>query len=364
MTDVGKLTLAVVWNGERVSATEIHSTRPMAAKLLKGKSPAQVIQIVPLLFSVCGKAQGVAASASLQAAQHGTTEISQAELDNIACEVIQEHLWRLLLDWPKLLGLPQREADFRRWYALLRQISSGDAEMAFFLHEFETLSLGLTAEEWRMLDNDQVLGDWISAGSSPLSKLLSTLTKLESGERGMQASRLLPAWSALEATQACAGNWDAAFAARPNWQGAAAETGAWSYCANSPLMSDVWQQRGSKVLMRLLARVIDIVALAQGEHAARLDVSSPAAGEGVAAVRTARGLLLHRVRLEKGEVTEYTIVAPTEWNFHPDGVFAHEMRSVQVHDRVELENYAQLAAMSLDPCVAYEIEIRDANGRP
>ncbi len=364
MTDVGKLTLAVVWNGERVSATDIRSTRPMAAQLFKGKLPSQVLQMVPLLFSVCGKAQGAAAGAALQAAQCGTTEISPAVLRCIACEVIQEHLWRLLLDWPELSGLPQQEADFRRWYALLRQIGKGEAEMAVFLHEFETLSLGLPAAEWRMLSDDRRLENWMNAVRSPLAKLFSTLSKFDSGERGMQASRLLPAWSALEAQRACAGSWDAAFAARPHWQGAAAETGAWSYYADSPLMHDVWQQHRSKVLTRLLGRVIDIVALAHGEHAARLDAVSPAKGEGIAAARTARGLLLHHVRLEQDKVADYTIVAPTEWNFHPDGVFAQDMRSVQVHDRVALEHYAQLAAKSLDPCVAYEIDIRDANGRP
>lgn len=335
----------------------------MAAQLLKGKSPAQVLQIVPLLFSVCGRAQGAAAGAALQAAQHGTAEPTRAELDRIACEAIQEHLWRLLLDWPRLLGLLQQEADFRRWYAMLSRISKGEAEMEIFLHEFEISSLGLTAEECRMLDNDQILDDWINSVHSPLAKLLSTLASVAAGERGMQSNRLLPAWSALEAQQACAGNWDAAFAVRPQWQGTAAETGVWSYYADHRLMSAAWQRFRSKVLMRVLARVIDIIALAQGEYAARLDVSSPAPDQGVAAVRTARGLLLHRVRLEQDRVADYTIVAPTEWNFHPEGAFAQDMSGQKAQDVEGLKQSAMIAALSLDPCVAYEIEITPGDGQ-
>ncbi|MGC2165133.1 MAG: nickel-dependent hydrogenase large subunit [Gallionella sp.] len=360
MTDVGKLALGVTWNGDRVSATEIRSTRPMVSQLLKGKPPAQVLQIVPLLFSVCGKAQGAATGAALQAAQHGTAAISNAELARIVCEVLQEHLWRLLLDWPKLLGLPQQENDFRHWHALLRKISRGEVEMAVFLGEFERLCLTMMAADWRMLSDDQSLRNWLSAGQSPLARLLSTLNTLELRGRGMRAPRLLPAWSAVEAQQACAGNWDAAYAARPHWRGAAAETGAWSYYADSPLLRDVWRRSESKVLARLLARTIDVVALAQGDYAGRLDAGSPAAGEGIAVVRTARGLLLHRVRLEADRVADYTVIAPTEWNFHPEGAFAQDMRGHAAQNVEGLKQFANFEAMSLDPCVTYEVDIRNA----
>jgi Ni,Fe-hydrogenase I large subunit len=110
----------------------------------------------------------------------------------------------------------------------------------------------------------------------------------------------------------------------------------------------------------VLARLADVVAMARGDFAARLDASSPAVGEGIAAVRTARGLLLHRVSLDGDKVADYTIVAPTEWNFHPDGAFAQDMRGLQEHDGGMLEYRAQIEALSLDPCVAYDVEIQDA----
>ncbi|WP_319381231.1 hypothetical protein, partial [Thiomicrorhabdus sp.] len=47
-------------------------------------------------------------------------------------------------------------------------------------------------------------------------------------------------------------------------------------------------------------------------------------------VETARGRLYHLAHVESGKVTDYAICAPTEWNFHPDGVakqLLNELRS-------------------------------------
>jgi hypothetical protein len=361
LVDVGKLRLGVVWDGESVTATDIISTRPMAAQVLKGKTPMQVVQIVPLLFSVCGRAQGAAAVAALQAAQQTGKPVSATLGRMIACEAMQEHLWRLLLNWPELLGLPQQEQRFAAWYALLRKIAAGEADMAVFLQQFERDALGMPAAEWLAMSSFAELRAWWQSTDSPLADTLAKLAELEQHRQDVNESRLLPAWSAAEAQQACAGSWVAEFAARPQWQGAAAETGAWSYFADSPLLRDVRQQSGSKALTRVLARLADVVAMAGGDFAARLDASSPAAGEGIAVARTARGLLLHRVSLDGDKVADYMIVAPTEWNFHPDGAFAQDMRGLQEHDGGMLEYRAQIEALSLDPCVAYEVEIRNSD---
>jgi hypothetical protein len=332
----------------------------MAAQILKGKSPAQVLQIVPLLFSVCGRAQGAAAGAALQAAQQGNAAASAAVERMIVSEAIQEHLWRVMLDWPKLLGLAPQEQRFAGWYALLRKIGAGEIGMVVFLHEFERDGLGMLLAEWRTLDSYHALQTWFNKAHSPLAQLLSKLDGLKHDGKGSAAGRLLLAWTAAEANRACAGRWDAAFSARPDWLGAAAETGARTYYADNKLLRDVQQQGGSTALIRLLARVSDVIAMASGSAAPRLDVVSPAAGEGIAVVRTARGLLMHHVRLAAEQVAEYEIVAPTEWNFHPDGAFAQDMRGLKVNNVERLQQLAHIAALSLDPCVVYEIEVRNA----
>lgn len=360
MTDVGKLTLGVIWDGNSVSATDIRSNRPMAAQILKGKTPAQVRQIVPLLFSVCGRAQGAAADTALQAAQNGVSKISATAEHMIVCEAMQEHLWRMMLDWPKLMGLARQEQRFAGWYALLRKIGAGEVDMGVFLHEFESDCLGIPVAEWSVLDSYHLLQTWIRKTHSPVAQLLGKLDELEHGRHGSSSIRLLPAWTATEANQACGGRWDTAFSARPDWLGETAETGAWSYFEDNRLLHDVWQQSRSKALTRLLSRVMDVIEMASGRAAPRMDVASPVAGEGIAVVRTARGLLIHHVCLAAELVVGYVIVAPTEWNFHPGGAYTQDMLGLKERDAEYLQQLANIAALSLDPCVAYEVEVRHA----
>jgi len=359
--DVGKVTLGVVWDGESVAATDISSTRPMAARVLKDKTPTQVVQIVPLLYSVCGRAQGAAASVALLAAMREESPAVATMERSIVCEAIQEHLWRLMLDWPDLLGMPQEDKLFSGWYSMLRKIGAGEAEMAAFLQEFERDALGMTAAEWLALDSYAAMQTWWRKPDNALVRPLAKLDESAQSRCNRNETRLLPPWSAAEVQQVCAGRWDAAFAARPEWLGAAAETGAWSYYADSPLLRDVWQQSGSRALTRLLARLVDMVCLASGKAEPRLSMTSPAADEGIAVVRTARGLLLHRVLLDGDKVADYSIVAPTEWNFHPAGSFAQDLCGLAEHDGGLLEYRAQIEVMSLDPCVAYEVEIRSSD---
>jgi Ni,Fe-hydrogenase I large subunit len=83
-------------------------------------------------------------------------------------------------------------------------------------------------------------------------------------------------------------------------------------------------------------------------------------GEGLGAVQTARGLLLHRVRLADGRVAHYQIIAPTEWNFHPEGALVCGLRGLVTDDGAVLDRSARLAVQALDPCVACTIEIGHA----
>ena len=343
MVDVGKLTLVVIRDGYSVSATQIRSTRPMAAQILKGKTPEQVLQIVPLLFSVCGRAQGAAASAALQAAQQGKLAASATVERTIVCEAMQEHLWRVMLDWSKLLGLPQQEQRFTAWYSMLRKIGAGETDMPVFLSEFERDGLGMPLAEWRSLDSYHALQIWFSKAHSPMAQLLFKLDELKHDKPAQNSSRLLPAWTAAEAQKACAGKWNAGFSARPEWLGDAAETGAWTYFADNHLLLDVRKQGRSNALIRLLARVMDVVELASGCAAPRLDVTSPAAGEGISVVRTARGLLMHHVLSGGGNCAGICncgadgMELPSAWRFH-------ELRGLVEMDTGHLQQMANIEA--------------------
>ena len=112
---------------------------------------------------------------------------------------------------------------------------------------------------------------------------------------------------------------------------------------------------GAKLLDRLtqgdVRRVASGAALSRG-------ALTVADGEGIAWTEMARGLLVHWIRLEPGprqadtaRAARYHVVAPTEWNFHPEGGLARWLAST----RAPIAR-VQLAAATLDPCIAFRID--------
>lgn len=352
--DAGKLRLGLTWDGQVVRKVDIASTRPQAFRLLKGQKPEQAVQMARLLFNVCGNAQGAAAAAAAAAAQG--VELDGAALErSIACEAMQEHLWRLLLDWPKLLGLPQQQADFVRWHGMLRDLGAGQGGMAALRKELETRWLGCLATHW-VKGNLAELQTWWQAGESPAARLLAALDQVEPAAADSSIA-MLPDWTAAQALAACGDELDAEFAARPVFHGVAAETGALGYYAEKPLLHEIMQQRSSRWLARVMARVLDMLSIVVEEYRGRLDSTGMSGAAGLATVKTARGLLMHRVRLEAGKVGDYLAVAPTEWNFHPQGAVVAGLEGMLADSREKLAHLARVHVLSLDPCVEYSIEI-------
>ncbi len=161
---------------------------------------------------------------------------------------------------------------------------------------------------------------------------------------------------------------DAAFAGTPTWAGAPVETGALARMGNDPLVATVQGSFGNAVATRIVARLAELAALlqelvgseARPEAPPRIQGIPLGDGEGLAAVETARGLLLHRARVRDESVVDYQIVAPTEWNFHPDGALVRGLEGVEVGDARRLLRAAQLVVHALDPCVASRIEVGHA----
>ncbi|MFZ5546526.1 MAG: hydrogenase formation protein [Pseudomonadota bacterium] len=152
---------------------------------------------------------------------------------------------------------------------------------------------------------------------------------------------------------------DAGFATRPLWLGLPAETGSWTRCVAAPGASAVaGLDRADTAWLRLGARIADVARLPCDEQALRHGALALGAGEGIAWSEMARGLLVHWVRLEPGNdepalarVQACRVLAPTEWNFHPDGGLAQWMRK-----GAPSAADVALAAAALDPCVGFEIE--------
>ena len=74
-------------------------------------------------------------------------------------------------------------------------------------------------------------------------------------------------------------------------------------------------------------------------------------------MQAARGLLAHGVMLDgSGKIARYRILAPTEWNFHPQGVVASSL-AVLDGDKETVEAQARQLIHAIDPCVGYALHI-------
>ena len=377
----GKLEVRVAWDGHRIRDARIISTRPFAAsRVLEGRTPAEVTATVPLLFSLCGRAQRAAAAHALVAA--GAQVDAPGVPRDVVLETVQEHFWRLLIDWPQTMRHPVDAAtiaDVRRQIAALTgaQDAKSARERTVALHELaETLSataaqkiFGMSPQVWLTLGDADELAAWTDRGATLPAQLLGLL--LETMPRlGCSDVVLMPppAREALMRTVAPAMARQAAFSSAPTWDGKPVETGPLARMSSQPLVVALAARDGNSVATRMTARLAELATLLVELNAPQADDRSIspvqsvplARDEGLGAVQTARGLLLHRVCLQDGRVADYQIVAPTEWNFHPDGALVRGMLTIVADDSEALEQRTRLAVQALDPCVAFRIEVGHA----
>ncbi len=318
--DGGCVRLRLGVRGDSVSSATVVSERPEVSRLLCGRNADAAVTLIPMIFAVCGKAQGMAATLALAAARGVDAAPCLSPL--IETEVMREHLWHLMLDLPPLLGL--------------------ESQRALFVQTHQALAAG---------DKKAVL---TVLGNPFWNELLSALdTQTEPEVLAGSVGALLPVMSAQQSIT----TWprlSTEMAGRPLWQGLPAETGAFARSngqnpGNAGAFAVRWHSRYAEV--RLWA-----AGGAKVGAGGTASAASVAPGIGRALVETARGLLMHEITLQGDTVTDYRIVAPTEWNFHPDGVITEWLRGHRAADRRVLAGFVAAAVAVLDPCVRHEVE--------
>ena len=315
--DSGCVRIRLAAEGGVVSAVHVASERPAVASSLHGRAADEAVRLVPLLFALCGKAQGRAAGLALAAARG---QPCPALLDPmIEQEVMREHLWRWLLDLPPLLGEAPLREEFVAAVAWVAQCRRD---------ELAALLAGP-----RIVDLRSRLGT-IEDAPDPHHPLLPAL----------DAQASLACWSGL----------DAAFCKMPEWRGAPAETGAYARQQGSA------ERPATAFAARWLARLEELHNWARGRATVGAGGTASAAqvipGRGRALVETARGLLMHEIVLDGDRIADYSIVAPTEWNFHPQGPLAGWLIGRDAGDREALQKFAAHSVAALDPCVRWELQ--------
>jgi Ni,Fe-hydrogenase I large subunit len=65
---------------------------------------------------------------------------------------------------------------------------------------------------------------------------------------------------------------------------------------------------------------------------------------------------MHEIVLDGDRIADYLIVAPTEWNFHPQGALVDRLVGQGTADRDALRQHVAHIVAALDPCVPWELE--------
>ncbi len=362
----GRIDIRLTRHGDAVTDVEIRSSRPqLAQKLMAGRTPEEAADLAGLIFSLCGKAQKVAAQAACEAAMGliPSGDVPLRRERGVLVELGQEHAWRLLLNWPEQSG---RGADMPS-LLLLRQKAEDPLVFADVLENLlGAVLLGESPDRWLLRD---LAGFdlWRRDGRSLVAKLFADLG--DGPDPGVSRCALLPPLAKLDAGPATdlarRALADPAFCAAPLWHGTPAETGALARMADPPMLAAWIARRGPGAGARLLARLLELAELPRrlraepdpGRESRVVRAWPLEENAGMAGVETSRGLLIHVARLKDGKVADYRIVAPTEWNFHPAGPLAQALAGLETG--AGLESAARLVSQSLDPCVAYAVELSE-----
>lgn len=111
----GSLRVAARWQAGALGGWQVQLVRPPVARALVGLEPALALARIPLYFSLCSHAQREAGRLALAAA--GWVGAAPVPSWQLWAECLHEHLWRLLLDWPRLMGEAPRAQAFAAWRA-------------------------------------------------------------------------------------------------------------------------------------------------------------------------------------------------------------------------------------------------------
>lgn len=367
------------------------SRRPLPQEFFVDKAPESVTLALPRLFAICAMAQGSAAATACEAA---TAAIAAPALVAkrallVRAEQIREHMFRLLLGAAEILEEKPSAEDLILLSDLSRSLRQAigdlnhsawrsviDATCATTQHLVEQHVFAADdrwapdshAQPTRLADR---FVDWCGDRKTPIARLGAFFIDHELMALGADASSG-DAQPLMDQTMLLArllGPGGDTFTTQPDCDRASPETTAFSLHADHPLIAGLHRRFGDSVLTRLAARQV-AVSIAADElrelaNAAADTVASPFSvttgnnrdGDGIAVMETARGRLAHATRMRGGKIAEYRILAPTEWNFHPQGPLAQRLAAMAPQAGISLERRARLLVEAFDPCVAYSLAV-------
>lgn len=315
MNSAGNLSISARFGSGRLSGLAVQLERPPVTKLFLGQAPESVGRTVPYLYTLCARAQGSAARSALAAAAEQVPP--PPDSPGLWAEALHEHFWRLLLDWPLALGLPQAKEAFVAW----RGARNREGVAAATADLLENTLLGCSAEAW--LEKGEAAGDSLAA------RCASRLEGIENTD-------------VFDPPPLTPGDWLA------YWRGERPDAPA---ARRPPSVAAAWRSRLKEAVEAALALEKEIpypVAAAGGD------------GWGIGQTLTARGVLTHGVRIEDGKVAAYRVWAPTDRHFVDAAPLAGLLNEGKWPDMDAARRAVEQAVLALDPCLPYTVKVDNA----
>lgn len=363
------LRVEVNWDGERVTDAALVRAPVPEARQLVGLTVDEALQRVGGLEGASPRMHEIAAMAALAAAGAPGVERQEAWAEEraIAAETAQTHLSRLMLDWPALFGHVPRRERFDVLYRRLFQV--GNARGAFDLggEILDLVAVELLGGFFRATREPTALREFVDRArrGGTIGAALADLIEIGSSTSEAESAPLMPVLSAEAWGHELAGVPSAEFCAAPTLYGRAFETGVLARHADSMLVR-ILLGNGHRIAARLFARVVDLSDCASrlrhplaDDMPKLVDVSGDADGYGLAWVETARGLLLHVLRLDGERIADYAVIGPTQWNFHREGAFAFEGRHWSAPSLRAALLRCNALVLALDPGSEFEIAVKE-----
>lgn len=334
----GRIQIVLNSTTQNVSV-QIKRPLPAIQKLLVGKTVEQVLERIPLLFSICSQAQSFAALLAVQKTLKlpSQPKLLQTQARLVQLETQREHVLRILMDWSTWLGkqpnpsliqqamriVPQaRQAWFQgaRAFTLTSGLATTDTKIMDVWEVFlETHIFAMSLEEWEQLNTLKALQTWIDVQATVAAKTLVQLQQQQVASLGANDFPLAEEVSVLKRQ------------------------------AQQPVIQAAFARYGNGVFTRYLARLVELV-------------QPPIMNLAHQQVEAARGSLRHVVQLDaQGLIKDYEILAPTDLTFASQGIVSQGLQALmQTASSSELVSQARLWIAALDPCVAYDLELNYA----
>ncbi|MCQ0988217.1 hypothetical protein [Jiella marina] len=275
------------------------------ARLFVGKTPEQVISLVPLIFNLCSAAHRIAAAAAL-----GLPAPADAPI-MLAREMLREHALMLLRDWPTACG--------EDWdIATLSGLARFDRDR---LERLDTDLFGVSA--------DVFLRD----PATVIARAAIHPTRILKEERG-------------RGTGLCA-------------MPLAGDPTAMARMADDPLLASPDPGQGIDLPTRMLGVLVEAARLSEwlkqrADAPTRL-VEAGATEAGVGRAEAARGTLVHRVVVESGRIVSYRVETPTDDMTRKDGFLTKLLSAAQRTPSDIRDRIFKLALCCANPCVAVRV---------